>query len=624
MFNKKLVTSKKAFTLTEMIVVIAIIGILAGVLIPTITSYIKKAKISKGVQEAKNISVVLSAEAAFQDREYFEPYEISRIIEEYDYSLKSTLKDYRFWYDASINEVKFLSMEEAFGSSSVSAKLDKDDFSQNCIEALSSSHPEYRYVDEFDDELSQLVYAVRNLPTIALNELGLVETANSNSLSDADKLTVIDKMDSLLNNAIENLNNLKYKGLSNQNIINYASSFNTNEAVYIDVNYMYNRAYFTPESGLGALSNSASNIVYDGTTKSVSLTISQMVFTPNINKVPASKEVAQVNNGINFEVTVTSSFEIPDTVTVIENKSFTNIIFAVGIVIKDTVIYDPEVFSDAAKDVITDRPSNVVFVTLFQGVDFNILYNSAEAKLNNGMLMSYTNDNAEVGALEDIIFKDGDEVVDANKIVSKYLIPHIEFTNSKIDFSKIEKVILRRSLLENICTYSAVLVDTDLNCYKVENFGYISDIDWEIEQEFKVTNNEAIVRIYLPTYVYNYSNFKDASMEVVLLPQVIKVTEVEAMQGIVEVYDGLALGSEPIIIQIQDGVYDASIGKYVYEKKIENLQSNYSVLIDGIANSCNQVTLANSNVYIESNGSKEYIFIRNYETVQNTSNETTN
>lgn len=621
MYKNNQKTRRKGFTLTEMIVVIAIIGILAGVLIPTITGYIKKAKISKGVQEAKNISVVLSAEAAFQDRDYFEPYEIARIIEEYDYSLKTTLKEYRFWYDASINEVKFLSMEEAFGSSSVSAKLSKDDFSQNCIEALSSSHPEYRYVDEYDDALTNLVYTVRNLPTLALDELSLTSSASANTLTDAEKLNVIDKMDSLLNDAVEDLNGLKYSGLSNQTIINYASTFNTNEAVYIDDNYMYNRAYFTPETGLGALSNSSSNIVYDSTVKSVSLTVSQMVFTPNIEKVPASKEVAQVNNGINFDVTITSSFEIPDTVTVIENKSFTNIVFAVGIVIKDTVIYDPEVFSDAAKDVITDRPSNVIFVTLFQGVDFNILYNAAEAKLNNGLLMTYTNENNEVGALENIVFKDGETVIDDSNIISKYLVPHIEFTNSKIDFSKIEKIILRRSLLENICTYSAVLVDTDLNCYKVENFGYISDIDWKIEQEFKVTNNEAIVKIYLPTYVYNYSNFKDASMEVVLLPQVIKTTEIESMQGIVEVYDGLALGTEPIIIQIKDGVYDSQIGKYVYEKKIENLQGNYSVLIDEIGYACNQVTLANINIYIESNDSKQYIFIRNYQKLTGNANE---
>ena len=49
---KKVLKNKKAFTLTEMIVVIAIIGILAGVLIPTITGYIKRANQSAATQEA--------------------------------------------------------------------------------------------------------------------------------------------------------------------------------------------------------------------------------------------------------------------------------------------------------------------------------------------------------------------------------------------------------------------------------------------------------------------------------------------------------------------------------------------------------------------------------------------
>lgn len=45
----------KGFTLTEMIVVIAIIGILAGVLIPTITGYIKRSKQSAALQEAQAV-----------------------------------------------------------------------------------------------------------------------------------------------------------------------------------------------------------------------------------------------------------------------------------------------------------------------------------------------------------------------------------------------------------------------------------------------------------------------------------------------------------------------------------------------------------------------------------------
>ena len=45
-------TNKKGFTLTELIVVIVIIGILAGVLIPSITGYVKKSQESAALQEA--------------------------------------------------------------------------------------------------------------------------------------------------------------------------------------------------------------------------------------------------------------------------------------------------------------------------------------------------------------------------------------------------------------------------------------------------------------------------------------------------------------------------------------------------------------------------------------------
>lgn len=47
--------------------------------------------------------------------------------------------------------------------------------------------------------------------------------------------------------------------------------------------------------------------------------------------------------------------------------------------------------------------------------------------------------------------------------------------------------------------------------------------NWEIKQEFSFDNNEATIRVYLPTYVYNYTNFKDASMEIEVVATSFKI-----------------------------------------------------------------------------------------------------
>ena len=106
--------NKKGFTLTEMIVVIAIIGILAGVLIPTITGYIKKANRSNDEQ--------LAASMTDEIERYCIEYNVSQknllgtdiktILTFKDYNLEPSRKDWTYVYNADEKKVEVLDVTD--------------------------------------------------------------------------------------------------------------------------------------------------------------------------------------------------------------------------------------------------------------------------------------------------------------------------------------------------------------------------------------------------------------------------------------------------------------------------------------------------------------------------------
>jgi len=87
---------KKGFTLVELIVVIAIVGILSAVLIPAITGYVKDAKESADEQEARaiyNIYINYQLEKEFLEEknfiEYYKEITGKDLVDE---------KDPHFWF----------------------------------------------------------------------------------------------------------------------------------------------------------------------------------------------------------------------------------------------------------------------------------------------------------------------------------------------------------------------------------------------------------------------------------------------------------------------------------------------------------------------------------------------
>lgn len=97
---------KKAFTLTELVIVIAVIAILAAVLIPTYTSLVRKANISADIQLAGTLNTKISEAGNITDME-----ELLEVLDASGYGLEKfnpTTEGYRFVWDETTNQIILL------------------------------------------------------------------------------------------------------------------------------------------------------------------------------------------------------------------------------------------------------------------------------------------------------------------------------------------------------------------------------------------------------------------------------------------------------------------------------------------------------------------------------------
>lgn len=129
------IRNKKGFTLTEMIVVIAIIGILAAVLIPSVVVYVQKAQLSNDEQLAASMTDEIERFCIENDLEHknLTGSDVRTILAGKKYDLEPSRKVYTYVYNASEKAVQVLKFKEIedIANSDSSDPVDPSNFAEN-------------------------------------------------------------------------------------------------------------------------------------------------------------------------------------------------------------------------------------------------------------------------------------------------------------------------------------------------------------------------------------------------------------------------------------------------------------------------------------------------------------
>ena len=106
--------NKKGFTLTEMIVVIAIIGILAGVLIPTIIGYVNKARLSNDQQVAASMTDEIERYCIENNvnQNKLSGIDVRTILIAKEYNMVPSMKEWSYFYNESTREVEVIKFKD--------------------------------------------------------------------------------------------------------------------------------------------------------------------------------------------------------------------------------------------------------------------------------------------------------------------------------------------------------------------------------------------------------------------------------------------------------------------------------------------------------------------------------
>ncbi|MDD4292065.1 MAG: prepilin-type N-terminal cleavage/methylation domain-containing protein, partial [Clostridia bacterium] len=285
--------AKKGFTLIELMIVIVIIGILAAILIPTISNAIQKARLTSDKADCKNMNTILNTYFSAEIPDYLTAADVRNVVSadnpSYNFIPKTASDGYHYWYNAAKKEIQLLTADEIGALSRITgnAYADTDDYL-----TIDEIIPGYLFLDAGGSELATLLSSLKSISGVA--DYNSIFAITNNDATDS----------ALREKAQIYLDSLKGLSESQKNALKtHIAKFDPNKTLYIND--------FGSFKGTLATAN----------------TIDHIVFSDGIVSIPA-----YAAQGVK---TINSVVVLPITVRFVEEGAFAEVESVNGFVVRD-------------------------------------------------------------------------------------------------------------------------------------------------------------------------------------------------------------------------------------------------------------------------------------------------